>query len=345
MQKQIQGSADELAQHERERVSDHLELITVYAGSMDLQSMNIRERLKELTSKREDLMKQLSECRQENESLKNSIKNLEKIVKDVRLKMVGHTERLITIERRMEELPRKEKFEEHSRDLATIKEKTDRLQQQILSMDGGATVSRYGTLNAMADALTTQLAAHDRQIGIHDVRLAEMDLRFQILETANYEGVLVWKIKDYMRRKQEAITGRTLSLYSQPFYTSLYGYKLCARVYLNGDGMGKTTHISLFFVLMRGEYDALMPWPFQQKVTLCLLDQGPLGPQKNDLSDHFQPDPNSSSFKRPTTEMNIASGCPLFASHSVVENPRNNYLKDDTIYIKVVVENVATSVQ
>ncbi|XP_041353713.1 TNF receptor-associated factor 3-like [Gigantopelta aegis] len=339
------GSADELAQHEREHVSDHLELITVYAGSMDLQRNNIRERLEELTLEREDLMKQLSECRQENEYLKNSIKNLEKIVKDTRLKIMGHTKQLFTMEQRMEELPRKERFEEHSRDLATIKEKTDRLQQQILSMDGDATVSGYGTLNAMADALTTQLAAHDRQIGIHDVRIAEMDLRFQILEPANYEGVLVWKIKDYMRQKQEAINGRTLSLYSQPFYTSQYGYKMCAQVYLNGDRKGKSMHISLFFVLMRGEYDALMPWPFQRKVTLYLLDQARRGPHMNDLSEHFHPDPNSSIFKQPTLMMNIALNCPLVVTHLVVENPHNNYLKDDTIIIKVVVENVAPIMQ
>ena len=57
-----------------------------------------------------------------------------------------------------------------------------------------------------------------------------------------------------------------MSLYSQPFYTDRYGYKMCGRVYLNGDGMGKGTHLSLFFVLMRGEYDALLEWPFRQKV-------------------------------------------------------------------------------
>jgi len=50
------------------------------------------------------------------------------------------------------------------------------------------------------------------------------------------------------------------------------GYKMCARLYLNGDGMGKGTHVSLFFVVMRGAYDALLKWPFRQKV--C------------DLSDH-----------------------------------------------------------
>ena len=57
-----------------------------------------------------------------------------------------------------------------------------------------------------------------------------------------------------------------MSLYSQPFYTDRYGCKMCGRVYLNGDGMGKGTHLSLFFVLMRGEYDALLEWPFRQKV-------------------------------------------------------------------------------
>lgn len=101
-----------------------------------------------------------------------------------------------------------------------------------------------------------------------------MDLRFQVLETASYSGTLIWKIRDYQRRKQEALAAKTLSLYSQPFYTGYFGYKMCARVYLNGDGMGKGSHLSLFFVVMRGEYDALLPWPFKQKVSTTASQQG-----------------------------------------------------------------------
>jgi len=93
--------------------------------------------------------------------------------------------------------------------------------------------------------------AHDRTIGLHDVRLSEIDLRLQCTETANYEGVLIWKIADYRQRKLQAVGGRILSLYSQPFYTSRYGYKMCARIYLNGDGVGRGTHLSLFFVVMQ----------------------------------------------------------------------------------------------
>lgn len=43
---------------------------------------------------------------------------------------------------------------------------------------------------------------------------------------------------------------------------------MCLRVYLNGDGTGRGTHLSLFFVVMKGPNDALLRWPFNQKVGL-----------------------------------------------------------------------------
>ena len=116
-----------------------------------------------------------------------------------------------------------------------------------------------------------RMTSLENQMGMHAARLAEHELRFKVLETANYEGVLLWKITDFARRKRDADSGKTLSLYSQPFYTSRYGYKMCARIYLNGDGMGKGTHVSLFFVVMRGDYDAKLPWPFRQKVCFICL--------------------------------------------------------------------------
>jgi hypothetical protein len=109
---------------------------------------------------------------------------------------------------------------------------------------------------------------------------------------------------------------------------------MCLRAYFNGDGMGKTTHLSLFFVVMRGQFDALLRWPFRQKVTLMLLNQD----GKDNIQDAFRPDPSSSSFKRPTSDMNIASGCPNFAPLNVIDSEAAGYVKDDRIYIKVVVD-------
>ena len=67
-----------------------------------------------------------------------------------------------------------------------------------------------------------------------------------------------------------------------------------------------------------------------------LLDQSP---DRRHLRDEFFPDPNSTSFRRPmNAEMNVASGCPLFVAHTVLDNTNNQYIKDDVLFIKVMVD-------
>ena len=60
--------------------------------------------------------------------------------------------------------------------------------------------------------------------------------------------------------------------------------------------------------------------------------------KKNHIIETFKADPNSSSFKRPDGEMNIASGCPRFVAHSTLESAKNTYIKDDTLFLKVAVD-------
>lgn len=112
---------------------------------------------------------------------------------------------------------------------------------------------------------------------------------------------------------------------------------MCARIYLNGDGQGRGTYISLFFVVMRGEYDAMLQWPFPSKITMKLLAQ------EGDahIIEAFRPDPNSSSFRRPSSEMNIASGVPLFANQERVSS--GPYIKNDCIFVKVIVDTSCLS--
>ena len=38
------------------------------------------------------------------------------------------------------------------------------------------------------------------------------------------------------------------------------------RFYINGNGEGYGTHLSIFLVILKGDYDALLDWPFEQKV-------------------------------------------------------------------------------
>ena len=133
----------------------------------------------------------------------------------------------------------------------------------------------------------------------------------------------------------DAQSERQTSIYSPPFYSSPTGYKMRARLYLYGDGNARRTHMSLFFVLMRSPNDPILKFPFNYKVTFCLYDQS--GSQKH-IIDSFRPDTRSNSFQRPRSEMNIASGIPKFFPLGMIQQEGNAYVRDDTMFIKVMVD-------
>ncbi|CAF4096236.1 unnamed protein product, partial [Adineta steineri] len=131
------------------------------------------------------------------------------------------------------------------------------------------------------------------------------------MQYVSYDGTLIWKITSFNEKMMDAQSERQTSIYSPPFYSSPTGYKMRARLYLHGDGNARRTHMSLFFVLMRGPNDAILKFPFNYKVIFCLYDQTP---QQRHIIDSFRPDIKSNSFQRPRSEMNIASGIPKFVS-------------------------------
>ncbi|MBN3302862.1 TRAF3 factor, partial [Amia calva] len=333
----FKGLNQEMRAHEAKCISDHLKLMVARNSALEAKAST--ERMEEVKSDLHERYKvlpglnsRISEMEARYEELREKTKQMEQKICSIQKLASSHSEKLLEVEMELRAL-------RAARDeLETLRCTVETIRTRVSVLEGGRGTAGAGghTLGNRvppAGTLETQLSRHDDMLSIHEIRLADMDLRFQVLETASYNGTLIWKIRDYERRKQEAVASKTLSLYSQPFYTGYFGYKMCARVYLNGDGMGKGTHLSLFFVVMRGEYDALLPWPFRQKVTLMLMDQGPA---RKHLGDAFKPDPNSSSFRRPVGDMNIASGCPLFVAQTVLEN--GTYIKDDTIFIKVTVD-------
>ena len=108
-----------------------------------------------------------------------------------------------------------------------------------------------------------------------------------------------------------------------------------AQLYLHGDGNARRTHMSLFFVLMRSPNDAILKFPFNYKVTFCLYDQTP---QLRHIIDSFRPDIKSNSFQRPRSEMNIGSGIPKFVPLAMIQQEGNPYVRDDTMFIKIMVD-------
>ncbi|NXU14452.1 TRAF2 factor, partial [Pardalotus punctatus] len=183
-------------------------------------------------------------------------------------------------------------------------------------------------------SLELKIAELHRCLTQKDAGLSSLHKSLLFSEQTSYDGIFLWKITDVGRKLQDSVTGRTVGLYSPAFYTAKYGYKVCLRVYLNGDGTGKGTHMSLFFVVMKGDYDALLPWPFRHKVTFMLLDQN----NREHIIDAFRPDLTSASFQRPVNDMNVASGCPMFLPLSKLQSPKHAYVKEDTLFLKCIIE-------
>ena len=181
-------------------------------------------------------------------------------------------------------------------------------------------------------ALKSTVTKLEKTVKAKHAELEDRDFRLSLIENSNYDGTMVWKIPQFSQRMSDAHSGKYTSIFSLPFYTSRYGYKMCLRLYILGDGIGKNTYMSLFFVIMRGEFDNILHWPFTHKVTFRLINQS----GNRDVIDTFQPEPTSSSFRKPKSDMNIASGCPRFISHSDLKN--KGFVVDDTIFIKCEVD-------
>ena len=137
---------------------------------------------------------------------------------------------------------------------------------------------------------------------------------------------MVFKMTGYNARK--ATDDR---FYSDSFYTSPGGYKMCIAVDADGDGSGSGTHVLVCEKLLEGAYDASLSLPFIGTVTYMLLNQ---------LADDNH---HSKMFEFTTihnAKVGSAYGYPQFISHSALSHdPVKNtqYLKNDTLYFRVTV--------
>lgn len=123
----------------------------------------------------------------------------------------------------------------------------------------------------------------------------------------------------------------TAAITSRPFFTAQTGYKMYIGAYLNGNGSGYKTHLSLYFSLMKGEYDPLLKWPFDYKVTFILVDQT----LRKHICYSFYPD-HSPSFHRPLFDSNDPYNLEQFTDLSILDD--THYVKEDVMYIKCIVD-------
>ncbi|XP_063239241.1 TNF receptor-associated factor 4 [Bacillus rossius redtenbacheri] len=153
----------------------------------------------------------------------------------------------------------------------------------------------------------------------------------------NCSGTLVWKITNFATKMSDAKTKEGMELVSPPFYTSQYGYKLQASLFLNGNGAGEGTHISIYIKILPGEYDTLLGWPFSHSVAFTLFDQALSSEKACNIVESFIPDPTWKNFQQPSKEPDsLGFGFPRFVSHEVLK--KRHFVRDDVLFLRVQVD-------
>ena len=169
------------------------------------------------------------------------------------------------IKKQLEELKTRDNerlINDLKRRISEVETRTEKQSQLISSLQrsGGSSFFPSSNQSSYEDfqsndrliQLETKIAEQERLSGMLKVHISELELQLQASLASTYNGSFLWRIPDIRRRRRDAIDGKITSIYSPPFYTGRNGYKMCIRAYLNGDGIGYNTHVSIFFVLMKG---------------------------------------------------------------------------------------------
>ena len=197
-------------------------------------------------------------------------------------------------------------------------------------------VEKVNRLENKVDTFQTQFGnLEDKVDDLKDrVETVEMILKDVELKQKHMEEFppYIWTVTDFWEKVSRAKNGREVRIDSNPFYVGLPGYKVKLYMYPNGIRGAINVYISLYFNLMKGQYDAILPWPFRYMVKLTVIDQNPDLKQRQNFSYSFSPEPSWETMQRPKREENKGHGINIFLSHE--ELKERSYVVDETLFIK-----------
>ncbi|CAH8436509.1 unnamed protein product [Schistosoma mattheei] len=146
----------------------------------------------------------------------------------------------------------------------------------------------------------------------------------------------LWKIDSYAEKLNNAKSGKQTALFSSPFYTHRYGYRMALSVSLYGNGDARGKYMSVYVCLFRGDHDSLLQWPFSHQLTFTLIDQNPEINARKPIVYTINPSLTgdyNQFLGKPMNERNSCFGAPRFVKLELME--MSTYILNDEIYLKV----------
>ncbi|XP_068759143.1 TNF receptor-associated factor 6-like [Montipora capricornis] len=118
---------------------------------------------------------------------------------------------------------------------------------------------------------------------------------------------------------------------------AVYSYRferlMGIRIYPNGVGSGRGTHVAIFIHMMESTFDDLLDWPYAGTITVSVLDRSG-SRARSDISQIIQAKPNLLAFQQPyETICRTGYGYERFAIIEEFFGPR--YVKNDKLLLKI----------
>ena len=148
-------------------------------------------------------------------------------------------------------------------------------------------------------------------------------------------GTHLWRVSRFSKLLDLGHSKEEFYIHSPEFFTDSKGYKMCLLMCPNGYMNGRDTHVSMYLQLLKGPHDDDMAWPFQQTVSLQILDTSGAGRHKEYKFEPSLREPEVQCWMKPRKDhKNIGYGNHTFLAHRLLEGD-SPYLKDDNLYIRV----------
>lgn len=62
--------------------------------------------------------------------------------------------------------------------------------------------------------LLLQVRQLERTVGLRDLSIVEMEGNIREMSAATFDGIFVWKISDFTKKRQDAVAGRAPAMFS-----------------------------------------------------------------------------------------------------------------------------------
>ncbi|KAH8336627.1 hypothetical protein KR074_004133 [Drosophila pseudoananassae] len=153
---------------------------------------------------------------------------------------------------------------------------------------------------------------------------SQIAMQQRIASFQNIRGHLIWRIKDYSKKLDEAKQYETI-LHSAMFSNKAFGYSLRLDIYLNGKGTWKGRNLIACLNVLAGEYDPLLAWPCRLQAEIVIRDQSSNISEAQDYVKLI--------FVRKKSDDFIHSNQYFHIPHKVIAS--RNYLRNDSLFIEV----------